>query len=268
MQNKICPCGGGCPRCEIQPKLKVGQPGDPFEQEADRVAEQIMRIPSDTIQRKCSRYQMEDEENVKIHKKTDNAAVSLQRVKPSFIGCENKDQSYTLSKTGSDFIKTREGFCPCIYNDNDKPSNCTMGYGILIHRGPCGSRDEEEYGGNIPSDLPYNGNDGIFEKERFVNKYLKIRLTQNQFDALVSVAYNGWPTGLSEALNSCNFDEAKRIWLSWRNDNKGVVNRHTFEWKFFKNNDPDINKLVTNPTKGRSKKDLKNMGCEGKCYHS
>lgn len=39
-----CPCGGGCPRCRgaIQPKLKINQPGDIYEQEADRVAEQVM----------------------------------------------------------------------------------------------------------------------------------------------------------------------------------------------------------------------------------
>ncbi|MEE9555574.1 MAG: DUF1998 domain-containing protein [candidate division Zixibacteria bacterium] len=35
-----CPCDGGCPRCApaIQPKLKIGQPNDKYEQEADRVS--------------------------------------------------------------------------------------------------------------------------------------------------------------------------------------------------------------------------------------
>jgi hypothetical protein len=44
---KHCACGGGCPRCQnnspIQTKLAVSQPGDSYEQEADRVADQIMR---------------------------------------------------------------------------------------------------------------------------------------------------------------------------------------------------------------------------------
>lgn len=45
-----CPCGGGCPGCQqlkspIQTKLKIGEPNDPFEQEADRVADQVMRMP-------------------------------------------------------------------------------------------------------------------------------------------------------------------------------------------------------------------------------
>ena len=55
-----CPCDGGCPRCAhaIQPKLKIGQPNDKYEQEADRVAEQVMRMPEPKVQRQIE----EDEE--------------------------------------------------------------------------------------------------------------------------------------------------------------------------------------------------------------
>ena len=41
----------------IQAKLKVGRPGDIYEQEADRVAEQVMRMPEPKVQR-----QVEEEE--------------------------------------------------------------------------------------------------------------------------------------------------------------------------------------------------------------
>lgn len=37
-----CACGGGCPRCQLQKKAKVGPPGDAFEREADSVAERIV----------------------------------------------------------------------------------------------------------------------------------------------------------------------------------------------------------------------------------
>lgn len=51
-----CPCGGGCPRCKapisLQPKLKINEPNDQYEQEADRMAEQVMRMPKPTVQRK------------------------------------------------------------------------------------------------------------------------------------------------------------------------------------------------------------------------
>jgi hypothetical protein len=42
-------------RKSIQPKAKINAPGDEYEQEADRVAEQVMRI-TDTplVQRKCA----------------------------------------------------------------------------------------------------------------------------------------------------------------------------------------------------------------------
>jgi len=38
----------------LKPKLKINQPGDKYEQEADRVADMVMRMPEPTVQRKCS----------------------------------------------------------------------------------------------------------------------------------------------------------------------------------------------------------------------
>ena len=42
------------PRLPIQAKLKVGAVNDPLEHEADRVSEQIMRMPEPRVQRKCA----------------------------------------------------------------------------------------------------------------------------------------------------------------------------------------------------------------------
>ena len=36
----------------IQTNLTINQPGDEYEQEADRVAEQVMRMPDSVLQRK------------------------------------------------------------------------------------------------------------------------------------------------------------------------------------------------------------------------
>jgi hypothetical protein len=45
-----CACGGGCPRCQQSAsprmKLNVSSPGDRYEQEADRVADHVMRMPA------------------------------------------------------------------------------------------------------------------------------------------------------------------------------------------------------------------------------
>src|SRR5439155_12068474 len=50
-RKSACACGGGCPSCDqaalqktIQTKLKISTPGDAYEQEADRVADQVMRM--------------------------------------------------------------------------------------------------------------------------------------------------------------------------------------------------------------------------------
>ncbi len=51
----------------IQAKLTVGQPGDVYEQEADRVADQVMRMPDSVVQ------MQQPEEEEKLQTKTDSA---------------------------------------------------------------------------------------------------------------------------------------------------------------------------------------------------
>lgn len=43
----LCPFGGVCHSCPVraQTKLRINKPGDKYEQEADRVAEQVLRMP-------------------------------------------------------------------------------------------------------------------------------------------------------------------------------------------------------------------------------
>ncbi len=67
----VCPFGGICHSCppKVQAKLTVNEPGDKYEEEADRVADQVMRMPepgpiqrasispsgtADQIQRSCT----------------------------------------------------------------------------------------------------------------------------------------------------------------------------------------------------------------------
>ena len=37
-------CGGACPRCQTKSLLHIGAPDDPYEREADAVAERVMRM--------------------------------------------------------------------------------------------------------------------------------------------------------------------------------------------------------------------------------
>jgi len=78
LQRK-CACGGGCPRCKdelgIQTKLKISEPGDKYEQEADRIADEVMRMPEPTIHRQV---ELEEEEMVQ-RKAIANPITPLQR---------------------------------------------------------------------------------------------------------------------------------------------------------------------------------------------
>jgi len=116
----------------IQPKLKVSQPGDEFEQEADRVAEQILNMPAAAapsittthvnndinndakLNRKCKSCEEEEEhsKNLKISRQEKGNLTSKDDIPYSAtIGIDN-----TLSQSGNpidsstrEFMETRFG---------------------------------------------------------------------------------------------------------------------------------------------------------------
>lgn len=78
-----CACGGGCPACQPNRNLNISQPNDPAEIEADRVADQVMRMvvnetatsfrpteqvsghnDAEHIHRKCDACKQEEEQGV------------------------------------------------------------------------------------------------------------------------------------------------------------------------------------------------------------
>ena len=78
LQRKLnCACGGGCPRCQkeelLQTKLKISKPRDEYEQEADRIADEVMRMPEPSVQQQLEpkaeeelqRQPMQEEEEEK-----------------------------------------------------------------------------------------------------------------------------------------------------------------------------------------------------------
>mgnify|MGYP000875915458 CR=1 FL=1 len=50
------------PASTFQPKLTISQPGDPYEQEAERVADQVMRMPEPVVQRAAEEGEPEQEQ--------------------------------------------------------------------------------------------------------------------------------------------------------------------------------------------------------------
>jgi hypothetical protein len=80
LQRK-CACGGksgvsgGCSACAakkltgnkpplLQPKLKISQPNDKYEQEADRVADQVMRMPEPKVQRQIGPDEQDEDDEI------------------------------------------------------------------------------------------------------------------------------------------------------------------------------------------------------------
>ncbi len=77
LQRK-CACGGSCPRCKdelgIQTKLKISEPGDKYEQEADRIADEVMRMPEPSVQRQL---EPEEEEQEMVQRKASGDSTPL-----------------------------------------------------------------------------------------------------------------------------------------------------------------------------------------------
>jgi hypothetical protein len=94
MLQRECACGGGCPRCRgaapIQPKLTINEPGDAYEQEADRIAKNVMRMPDVgpraspslwRVQRECAECEEHDKKS-KLQTKRDQSGTATATAPP------------------------------------------------------------------------------------------------------------------------------------------------------------------------------------------
>jgi RHS repeat-associated protein len=114
-----------------------------------------------------------------------------------------------ISEEGLDFIMSQEGFESRLYNDKcsfsspnfleckyntsgDGVGNCTIGYGHLLHSGPCnGDSSESIYQDGISQSdaknlLVYD----VLSAEVVIQESVKVKITQSQYDALVSLVFN------------------------------------------------------------------------------
>jgi hypothetical protein len=100
----------------IQPKLSINQPNDIYEQEADAMADKVMRMPDvskndilffkpsvSTIQRKCAHC---EEEEKKIHRKEDNCGIADSLYNP-FV--QNKPVIQSKFSTSQDILRMAAG---------------------------------------------------------------------------------------------------------------------------------------------------------------
>ena len=111
--SQRCPFGGACHTCppRVQAKLKIGQPGDKYEQEADRVANEIMRMPEPQVQRKeCSSLDCkEDEDKILQAKSVGSAGNFRARVDHPLIRSVLYSPGQPLDAVTRSFMEPRFG---------------------------------------------------------------------------------------------------------------------------------------------------------------
>jgi len=90
----------------IQPKLKIGQPNDKYEQEADAMADKVMRMPDNTIQR-AAMSQKEEEEKIQM-KAVDTPLKEEEKIQKKAADKPLKEEEMIQKKADDKLLKEEE----------------------------------------------------------------------------------------------------------------------------------------------------------------
>ncbi len=121
-----------------------------------------------------------------------------------------------LSTNGFNVIKNFEGLSLSAYRD--EAGVWTIGYGSTRYHDGITVKPGDKLGSEVQADALFRNTMGQYQNA--VNRYVKVPLSQNQFDALVSFTYNVGVGGLEEStllikLNEKNYIEAAAHFLAW-----------------------------------------------------
>ncbi len=130
-----------------------------------------------------------------------------------------------ISDKGIDEIKKYEGFVPHPYLDVAMVP--TIGYGTTHYMGRPVSLDDHDISEKTATQFLRDQVDAIYGKA--VNHYVRVPMTQNQFDALVSFTYNEGTHALKTShllkkINAGKLTDAKAEFSKWKYAN-GRANR-------------------------------------------
>ena len=97
----------------VQAKLRIGQPGDVYEQEADRVADEVMRMPEPEMQRQVEEEE-EEEEMLQAKNREDstsevsnNLESQINAIKGGGRPLAKSERAYFEPRFGTDFSRVR-----------------------------------------------------------------------------------------------------------------------------------------------------------------
>jgi len=138
----------------------------------------------------------------------------IGRGKKSINFFQNKDMH--LSTNGLKIIKTFEGLRLTAYRD--VAGVWTIGYGSTHYHDGKPVRPGDKLASEVQADALFRNTLGPYEEA--VNEHVKVPISQNQFDALVSFCYNLGTTALKEStllatLNEKNYEGAASHFLAW-----------------------------------------------------
>ena len=154
------------------------------------------------------------------------------------------------SSKGIQFIKDWEKFVPNLYNDDSEGKHCTIGYGHLVHKGPCNGSESDEFKKGITEIRAAELFEvRLLEFEKSIQRDIEVNLYQYEFDALVSLIFNAGSnflntggkndgeTQIKKKINNKQYSEgADEMSDVTNNGLAGLVSRRKAEINIFKNN--------------------------------
>lgn len=139
---------------------------------------------------------------------------------------------------------------------NDSAGHATIGVGHLIHRGPVTTADRERFRGFDLADATAMLRRDLARFERAVDAAVRIPVSQGEFDALVSLAFNIGEDGFAKStvvrrLNAGDRKGAADAFLMWRVPPELLPRRKRERAAFLKAGPPSDGLAHLTPTERR-----------------
>ena len=172
--------------------------------------------------------------------KTDKNKVTDMKISNNGIKWLKDKEDKVLNKQGNHIIYDDKTGKPVNTNE-PLPKGATIGYGHLIKPGENFRNGITE---NVATELLHSD---IATAERIVKNNISVPLSQNQYDALVSLAYNIGAKNFATStvvryiynpkFHSSEYPNLESAWKAWNRSlgeiSNGLINRRQSEWNMY-----------------------------------